>query len=177
MRSPGSVRLALLLALCVSAPASALGQGRVQVLETDPGSPAALGHWHRFNVRFAYESDRPIRVHGETYWQGRKVTSMTGGAPVYPAGAGEGMFWFAYTEPAQVDRFALHAYEERGQTAIAQAALDVTLRWTGEKGPRPTPAAWVTRMDAEAERRQREAYQAYMNRPTPIWERARSSSR
>jgi len=163
---------ALLVLACVAIPSVAVGQVRIEVIETDPVSPAGLGHWQRFNVHFSYESDRPTRVYGEAYWRGRRVTAITSGSPLYPAGAGDGMFWFAYTEPAQVDRIVLSAHADGGRAAVAQAAVDVELVWTGERSAPPTPAAWVTRMDAEAARRQKEAYAAYMNRPTPAWETA-----
>jgi hypothetical protein len=162
--------LAMLVPFWLSTPGPASGEVRLRIIETDPSSPATLGHWHRFNVHFAYESDRPIRVHGEAYWDGRKVTSATGGSPVYPTGTGDGMFWFAYTEPAQVNRIGLTAYGEHRETPLARTVLDVELRWTGEKTPRPAGAAWVQQMDAEAERRQQIAYQAYMNRPIPVWQ-------
>jgi len=156
--------------LCLSPSPPAGAAARIQVIETDPASPAVLGSWHRFNVRIGYVSDEPIRVHGQAFLNGRKVTSATSGSPVYPPGSGEGMFWFAYTEAAQVDRVVLTAYPARGQTALAEAALAVELRWTGEKTAPPVPAEWVRRMDAEAERRQRAAYQAYMSQPTPAWQ-------
>jgi hypothetical protein len=156
--------------LWLSASTPAAAAARIQVIETDPGSPAVLGSWHRFNVRISYVSDEPIRVHGQAFLNGRKVTSTTSGSPVYPPGSGEGLFWFAYTEPARVDRVVLTAYPARGQTTLAEAALDVELRWTGQKTAPAAAADWVRRMDAEAERRQREAYEAYMNQPTPAWQ-------
>jgi hypothetical protein len=159
------------LAWLYLSPSTFAGAGaRIQVTETDPASPAILGSWHRFNVRISYVSDEPIRVHGQAFSKGRTVTSATSGSPLYPPGAGEGMFWFAYTEAAEVDRIVLTAYPARGQTTLAEAALDVELRWTGEKTVPPAPADWVRRMDVEAERRHKEAYEAYMNRPTPAWQ-------
>ena len=161
----------VVLAWLSVSPSTSAGSGaRIQVIETDPASPAVLGSWHRFNVRISYVSDEPIRVHGQAFLHGRKVTSATSGSPVYSPGAGEGMFWFAYTETAQVDRIVLTAYPARGQTTLAEAVLAVELRWTGEKTEPPTPANWVQRMDTEAERRHKEAYAPYMNRPTPAWQ-------
>ena len=162
--------LALLAWICLSPSTPADAGARILVLETDPASPAILGSWHRFNVRISYVSDEPIRVHGQAFSKGRKVTSATSGSPVYPPGTGEGMFWFPYTEVAQVDRIVLTAYTARSQTTLAEAALDVELRWTGEKTVPPASADWVRRMDAEAERRHRDEYKAYMNRPTPAWQ-------
>jgi hypothetical protein len=156
--------------LCLSSASPAAAGARIQVIATDPASPAVLGAWHRFSVRISYVADEPIRVRGETFSKGRKVTSATSGSPVYAPGTGEGMFWFAYTEAALVDRIVLTAYAERGEAHLAEAALDVRLRWTGERTGPPASAEWVQRMDAEAERRHREAHAAYMNRPTPAWQ-------
>ena len=154
--------------LCIPFPAQA--SVRIQVLETDPFSPATLGSWQRFNVRFGYVTDEPIRVHGEAFSGGRKVTSATSGSPVYPIGSGDGMFWFAYTDAAQVDRLVLTAYPAKARTALTETALDVELRWTGVQGAPSTPADWVRRMDAAAEQRHKEQYEAYMNQPTPAWQ-------
>jgi hypothetical protein len=162
--------LAVLAALLGLAPAPAGAEVRLEVVETDPGSPATLGHWHRFNVRIRYESDQPIRVHGQAYHQGKQVTWATSGSAVHPPGVGEAMFWFAFTTPAQVDRLVLRAYPARGATPLTEAAIDVELLWTGEQMPAPVPAPWVQQMDAEEARRQKEAYQAYMSQPTPPWQ-------
>lgn len=171
MAAPLRRRVLVVLAwLWASAATPAVAEVRIQVLETDPASPATLGSWHRFNVRIGYDSDQPILVHGQAFWKGRKVTSATSGSLTYAPGTGEAMYWFAYTEPAQVDRVLLTAYGTRGQAPLAETSLDVDLRWTGAAAPQPAPAEWVQRMDAERERRNREAYQAYMNRPEPAWQ-------
>lgn len=158
--------------LSIQVPTSAAAGASIRIIETDPASPATLGSWQRFNVRIGYVADEPIRVHGQALSRERKVTSATSGSPVYPPGSGEGMFWFAYTEPAQVGRIVLTAYPANVQTTLAEAVLDVDLRWAGAQTASPPPAEWVRRMDAVAERRHREQYEAYMNRPPPVWQSA-----
>lgn len=153
--------------------ASALAdaQTRVQVLESDPGSPATLGHWEQFYLRIAYDADRPIRVRAAAYAGGKRVTEMTGGSPRYEAGRGEAMFWFAFTRAQKVGQVVVWAEEDGSRKPIAQADYAVDLTWTGQKGGAQRPRAeWVTRMQAEADRRVEAEFKAHMDRPTPWWQ-------
>ncbi len=160
---------ALAAALCLL-PAAASGEARVQVLETDPATPAELGKWEQFYVRVGYETDRPAYVRGTAFLDGKPVTSMTSGSVRHEAGAGEAFFWFAYTTPARVDLVVMTAHDAATNQAIAQAAISVDLTWTGAPvgAARPRPD-WVVRMQAEQDRRVKEQSDAYMNRPTPWW--------
>ena len=153
------------------APALALAQVKVQVVETDPPSPATLGKWENLYVRVSYESDKPIRVRAYPYYGGKEVPGMSSGSYLYPAGSGEAMYWIAYVTPAQVDRIVVRAEDDRSGKPIAQAEIAVSLTWTGNQ-PAATRARpeWVTRMNAEQARRQKDAYNAYMNRPQAWWE-------
>jgi hypothetical protein len=143
---------------------------RVQVLESDPGSPATLGHWERFHLRIAYEADRPIRVRADAYHGNDRVTEMTSGSPRYEPGQGEALFWFAWTRPQRVSHIMVWAEEEQGK-AIARADFPVELTSTGQRttSQRARPE-WVTLMLAERDRRTREEFQERMNRPAPWWE-------
>src|SRR5260370_22665485 len=89
---------ALAAALCLL-PAAASGEARVQVLETDPATPAELGKWEQFYVRVAYETDRPAYVRGTAFLDGKPVTSMTSGSIRHEAGCGAAFFSFASTTP------------------------------------------------------------------------------
>ena len=158
------------LLLALLAPALALAEVKVQVLETDPPSPAMLGKWENFYIRVAYDSDRPIRVRAYPYYGGKEVPGMSSGSYLYPAGSGEAMYWIAYVTPAQVDRLVVRAEEDRSGKPIAQTEFAVSLKWTGNQ-PAATRARpeWVTHMNAEQAQRQKEAYNAYMNQPQPWW--------
>ena len=160
---------AVAAALCLL-PAAASGEERVQVLETDPATPAELGKWEQFYVRVAYETDRPAYVRGTAFLDGKPVTSMTSGSMRHQAGAGEAFFWFAYTTPARVDLVVMTAHDATTNKAIAQTAISVDLTWTGASvgATRPRPD-WVVRMQAEQDRQVKEQSDAYMNRPTPWW--------
>ena len=164
-----TLRFVLFLLLFVSALACA--EVSVRVIEGDPGSPATLGHWEEYSLRIAYETDRPIRVRGEAYSAGQRVTSMTSGSPRYDPGTGEALFWFAFTKPARVDHITVWAEDEQAHVPVAQADVKVSLTWTGQQpAARRQKAAWVARLQAERDRRHREEAQAYANRPIPWWE-------
>jgi hypothetical protein len=158
-----------LLLLFVSALACA--EVRVRVIETDPASPATLGHWEQFYLRIAYEADQPIRVRAEAYSGGKAVPSTNSGSPRYDTGAGEAMFWIAYTTPARVDRIVVSAEDEKTHKPVAQAEMAVNLTWTGQKmaARRPKPE-WVVSLQAERDRRHKEEMREYANRPRPWWE-------
>ena len=143
----------------------------VRVIETDPASPATLGHWEQFYLRIAYEADRPVRVRAEAYSDGKIVPSTNSGSPRYDPGTGEALFWIAYTTAARVDRIVVSAEDDKTQKPIAQAELAVDLTWTGQKtaARRPKPE-WVVRLQAERDRLQKEAMREYANRPRPWWE-------
>jgi len=70
----------LFLLVALLGPASASACVAIQVLETDPMSPAVLGHWERFYLRLGYETDRRIRVRGQALFEGTPLAWMTSGA-------------------------------------------------------------------------------------------------
>jgi hypothetical protein len=171
-RERGATAPKIVLALFLVLPAvTASASVSVQILETDPSSPATLGHWERYDVRVGYDTDRPIRIRGEAFFEGKRVTSITGGSPRYESGRGEALFWFAFTTPARADTILMWAEDERTRQSLARAELSVDLTWTGRAGAasRPRPA-WVDRLQAERDRRSKEELDAHMNRPTPWWE-------
>ena len=166
-----SIRVAALaLAVCLL-PALSVAEVRVEILETDPVTPAELGKGENFYVRVGYETDQPIYVRGAAFLDGKPAPSMTGVSMRHAAGTGEAFFWFAYTTPARVDMIVMTAHDANTNKATGQAAISVDLTWTGAPtaAPRPLPE-WVTRMRAEQNRQIRESTEAYMNRPTPWWE-------
>lgn len=168
LRSP-SLRFIFLLSLFVSALACA--EVRMKVIETDPASPATLGHWQEFYLRIAYESDQPIRIRADAYSDGKPAPSMNSGSPRYEPGTGEAMFWLAYTTPARVDRIVVLAEDDKTQKPIVRTEIAVNLAWTGQPATAARPkAAWVTRLQADRDRRHKQELLEYANRPRPWWE-------
>ena len=84
-------RTVLLLLLYISALACA--EVRMQVIETDPPSPATLHHWEEFSLRIAYETDPPVRIRAYPYFSGKPVPGMTSGSLRHGPGRGEALFW------------------------------------------------------------------------------------
>lgn len=163
-----SLRNIIFLSLLVSAPARA--DVHVKVTETAPASPATLGHWEQFYLRIAYEADRPIRIRAEGYAGDKPLASMNSGSPRYEAGKGEAMFWIAYTRPARVDRIVVTAEDDKTGKPVAQVDGSVDLTWTGQPvvNARPKPD-WVTRLQADRDRRHSAEMKEYAERPTPWW--------
>jgi len=151
---------------------AAAAEVRVQVLETDPPSPATLGHWEPFHLRIGYDSDRTIRVRGDAFLQDKRVTSISSGSPRYEPGTGEAYVWLAFTEAARVDKVVVTAEDDVTRKPLAQTEVVVELTWTGIKQPEAprARASWVERLRAENERRSKAESAAYMNRPVPWWE-------
>jgi hypothetical protein len=167
----------ILRALCIAAmflfaSAPVCAAVRVQVMETDPESPATLGHWEKFYLRIAYETDRPITMRVEPYAGATPEPAADSGSQSRGPGKGEAAFWIAYTEPARVDRIVVQEIDAM-QQPIAQAEMAVDLTWTGRKtaAPRPRPE-WVVQFEADRVRLQKEMMQARADRPLPWWETA-----
>lgn len=148
-------------------PAPAASQVSVQVLESDPVSPAVLGHWENLYLRIGYASDQPIRIHAVPYFQGQPVSGPTGGAPSLDAGSGETLLWFAFVDAHKVDSITVFAETPKGKL-LAQTSLPVDLTWTGVPADtkRVVPE-WVTRMSAEQQSRIKAHDNDLMNRP--VW--------
>lgn len=163
-------RFALIVAAMAIASATARAENQVQLLATDPASPATLGYGADFYLRIGYTSDRPIRVRAEAFSEGRRVTQMTSGSMLHTAGTGEAFFWLAYTHPQHVDTLQITASDDRTGSAIAHISVLVDIRWTGVRSDTPrVPADWVTRGKAEESGREKARYAAYLNRPAPWW--------
>jgi len=158
----------IFVAVCV--PASTSAQASLRVLATDPTSPATLGYWEEFYLRIDYTSNRPIRVWAETLSEGKRVTQITSGSPLYDAGSGEVFFWVAYTTFQHIDTIEVTATDNRTGTTIAQTSLPVDVTWTGVRSTSGrVPTEWVQLARAKENAREKAAYAAYMNRPIKWW--------
>src|SRR6266850_640750 len=135
-------------------PSIASAEVSLQILATDPASPAVLGHWDHLSLRISYTSDRPIRVRAQAFHGGKQVTEMTSGSPLYEADAGDAFFWLAYTRAQQVDTITVTAEDAQTYKPLTQTSISVDLTWTGERSATPrAPADWVAPLQAEQDRR------------------------
>jgi hypothetical protein len=141
---------------------------QVRVSASDPPSPAELGRWERFYVRIGYKTDERVVLSAQPYYKGRPVSAPTGGSPRVGPGEGEGVFWFAVVEPAQVDAVVVTAQTERGKV-LAESRIAVNLTWTG--APRTAArqrAPWVEQQLA-AEKRAEATRRSGPPNEEPAW--------
>ena len=147
----------------VSPPAR--GEVALQLLATDPPSPAILGKWDKFYVRVSYTTDRRIFVRAHAFFAGKSVPGMSSGAMPNDAGSGETFYWIAFTDARKVDSIVVTAEDGGGRTIFSKITLPMDLTWTGESSSTPqTRADWAERMQADQNRRVEAQSQAYADR-------------
>lgn len=154
------VVLCALFAVC----GSARGETSVQILASDPASPATLGQTQPFSLRIGYASGEPVVFSAQASFEGQAVPGMNGGEPRRGAGQGEILMWFAYYRAQQIDAVAVTAKTASGKI-VAEATVPVALTWTGQPTALPAQAAWVQRLLAENERIIKANNAATMNSP------------
>ena len=142
----------------------------VEVLATEPADhTVTLGSSQTFYMRIGYSTDAPVRIWAQPYFEGREVNAGSNPSRLYE-GEGEALAWFFFLgePPLQVDEIRISAGD--GSTAGTEVLLSLPVRITA--GTRPAPAspepAWLTRLKAEDERRQREDYERRMSEPISI---------
>ncbi len=145
---------------------SARAETAVRVVETWPlGDDVALAGNQNFYIRFAYKTDKPVRIWARPYFHGEPAKAGSNPSQQY-TGSGETFGWFFLMEPgAKVDEVRITAGD--GSIAGTPVVGVHLVRVTGG-GPaydaRNDPA-WVVAMNANAELEQRKAYEASMNAP------------
>lgn len=157
--------LALLLSVAWLATAG-VAQAQVHVVETWPsGEDVVLGPNQNFYLRVAYDTDQPIHIWAQAYFQGERVPVGSNPSGVY-SGQGQALAWFFFMHPGdQVDEVRIRAGDGsarntkvvavwRGQVSAAENAANV--------GPSP---AWVTDMRAQAKAARDQAFRERMNQP------------
>ena len=151
-------RVGVMLSILL-APISLRGDVNLQVLATDPQTPAVLGRWEQFSLRIGYTSDRPIYIRAQPFFTGRAIPARNSGSFLLPEGTSEALFWFDFTEAERVDTVVITAEDTKGRT-LARASIPVQLTWTGEPNDVVRKRAdWAVRL--EAEQHERAVYQTY----------------
>ena len=148
--------------LLTGAAAAANPDVTVNIVETDPVSPAVLHGNEDVYVHIHYSSDAPIKIWVRPFTDGAASSAMTMGSPVYPAGEGEAFGWFACPKACRVDSIHLQLATAQSGYPYREEASPVDFTWDGAPGQWHTPAAWVKPLqDAEAAR-EKQTYAAYM---------------
>jgi len=158
---------ALLLLAAVLTCQAARAATTVELLATEPaGQTVTLGSGQTFYMRVGYSTDTPVRIWARPYFAGREVNAGSNPSRLY-AGEGEALAWFFFLgEPGQqVDEIRISAGD--GSTAGTEVLLRLPVRITAGTRPATEAAepAWLTRLKAEDERRQREDYERRMSEP------------
>jgi hypothetical protein len=153
-------------ALCglVAASPIAHGETTVQILETDPVSPAILGRTQPFSLRIGYTTTEPVIIGEEPSFAGQAKPAMDNGEAHRGPGEGEILLWFAYYGAQQVDTVRVTATTPTGKVAAA-ATLPIDLTWTGQPVAWPRPAVWVERLRQEMQQHRKAEYERRMNSP------------
>jgi hypothetical protein len=159
----------LLLALFVLFGAGDKVQAKptVSVLATDPpGTNVVLGRNQNFSMHLRYESDQPIRIWVQPYFQGKPVDAGSNPSREYAAGSGEAIGWFfLFQEGARVDEIRIRAGDgsTRGTSVVATYPVEITA--SGQAPEKRSGVDWVNRLNALNAAAQREDYEKRMNTP------------
>jgi hypothetical protein len=159
-----AVTLGLALYALVTAPGATRGSTTVQILETDPASPAILGRTQPFSLRVGYTTTEPVVIGEEPSFAGRRKPAMNNGEAHRGPGDGEILLWFAYYEAQRVDSVRVTATTPSGKL-VAEAALPVDLVWSGRPTLWPAPAIWVERLRQEMEQHRKAEHAVLTNSP------------
>lgn len=123
----------------------------VKATATSPASPATLAPQQPLYVRVEYQSGQPLRFQAAGYFHGEKRARFSvNPSPVYPAGAGEAVVWFAADAGALVDEIRVLAYDQNWKL-LDTVAWPVTAAWHAGVAPAP-PAAWAKELSDAQQR-------------------------
>ncbi len=148
-----------------TASAAAAPQVMLEIVATDPPSPALLHANDTVYVRVHYQSDASVRIWVRPYLRGAPAAAMSNGSPLYPAGAGEALGWFSFEGRGAVDAIHVQAAAANSGHPSVDAAADAEFSWDGSVGARHQPAEWVAPLLHRQEEAQQQEYRAYANRP------------
>jgi hypothetical protein len=138
----------------------------VQVIATDPESPAVLALQQHFSLRIGYTTDQPIRLRAQPLLGGQRVPAMSGGSPRGEPGTGEAFYWLAASDDRRVDAIMVTAETENGRI-LAQTTIPVDLNWTAQPIDNSrVPPEWMQRMKADQDRHTRGHDAAFMQGTT-----------
>ena len=143
----------------------------LQLVATDPPSPAILGKWDKFYVRVSYTTDRQIFVRAYPFFAGKAIPGMSSGAMPHDPGSGEAIYWVAFTDARKVDSIVIKAEDVSGRKTFSKLTVPMDLSWTDSANStvlaRPE---WVDRMEADQNRRIEAQSKAYADRRPNLFE-------
>jgi hypothetical protein len=171
-RSPRVIACLLLCASCAGANARDSVQAAIglTLLGTHPEPVAQLHYQEPFYLRFQVESQAPVRVLAEAYYEGEEVPVATIDERKLASGGTDATMIFHWPEqPTPVDEIRLVVRRIGQQEPAKTLSLPVKLTWGTEPAASPRPAPlWVREFEAQRERELSldPDYQAYRERMT-----------
>lgn len=139
----------------------------VQVLAADPpGDAVVLGRNQNFYLHLHYETDQPVRIWAQPYFQGKQVDAGSNPSNTY-SGDGDAIGWFFFMQPGdRVDEIRISAGDgsPRGTQVVAIYPVQIS----GSDRPvdaQQTDPAWVTQLNARDAAAQRADYEKRMSTP------------
>lgn len=139
----------------------------VQVLATDPpGDAVTLARNQNFYVHLHYQSDRPVGIWMQPYFQGKPADAGSNPSQQYPAGSGEALGWFFLNTPgARVDEVRISAGDGSINGTHVVTSYLVQISASDQSAPSGTQPEWVTRLTAQQQAQQQADDQKRMNTP------------
>lgn len=139
----------------------------VQVVETYPaGNSATLGRNQNFYVLLHYQSDQPVQIWANPYYQGKPANAGSNTSRVYPAGSGEAMGWFfLFNADDRVDEIRIKAGDGMPNSTPTVATYPIQVRGSNQPAVDTSTPEWVTRLSAIDKAEQKAAYEKRMNEP------------
>jgi hypothetical protein len=146
---------------------SARATTSVQVLATDPsGDSVTLARNQNFYLHLHYQSDRPVGIWVQPYFQGKPADAGSNPSGTWPAGSGEAFGWFFLNTPgARVDEVRISAGDGSINGTHVVATYPVQVSETGQSAPSGPQPEWVTRLTAQQQAQQQADDQQRMDTP------------
>jgi hypothetical protein len=138
----------------------------VEILDTYPaGETVTLNRNQNFYLHLHYTTDRPIVIWARPYFHGEMVNAGSNGSFQY-TDSGEALGWFfLLSADAQVDEIRIAAGDGSQRGTPVVATYPVHLLGNGKDSSAAPEPEWLPRLRARDAARQRQAYDAQMNRP------------
>jgi hypothetical protein len=159
--------VALLAMLALAWTSAAHAETKVELLETFPpsGADIVVPPGKSVYLRFAYETDTPVRIWARPYFQGKEVAAGSSPSPEY-SGTGELLGFFFLDPPGgQVDEIRVTAGDgsRKGTPEIARFPIRA-YSYAGAHALPPEPH-WVVSMRDAQNKAMNDAAKAQMDKP------------
>lgn len=133
----------------------------VRIVDTWPsGEHITLGRNQNFYLRLAYETDKPVHIWANPYFNGKRTNAGSNPSPTY-SGKGETYGWFFFHAPGDmVDEIRITAGDGRISNTPVVAVWRGYVVGGNEAPDAQTQPAWIDEMNARAKAAEDVAHRA-----------------